>query len=95
MFDPGIGQCYGAGRGWLGLLRTKAPRGYRGLCRDFAERPLYHRADIHGVDVAGNHQRRVIRRIETPVERQRIFAVELLDLLTPANDGAPIGMIEV
>ena len=57
--------------------------------------PLHHRADLLGVDVAGDHQRGVVRRIEALVERQRVLAVELLDFLAPADHGAAIGMIEI
>ncbi len=36
-----------------------------------------------------------VRRVETLVERQRILAVELLDLLAPADDRPAIGMVEI
>ena len=81
-----------AGAGSCGRRRCA---GIAGCGCDLAEGPLRHRADLLGVDVAGDHQRRVVRRIKALVERQRVFAVELLDFLVPADHRAAIGMIEI
>ena len=83
-----IGQRHGARRDRLRLLRADAPRRDRGLRRDLAEVLLDQRADLLGVGVAGDHQDRVVRRVEAAVEGERILAVELLDLLMPADHRA-------
>ena len=67
----------------------------RGLRRDLAESLLDQRADFVGLDVAGDHQRRIVRRVEALVEGERILAVELLDLLVPADHRPAIGMVEI
>ena len=51
--------------------------------------------DLRRADVAGDHDDGVVGRIEAPVERERIFACELLDLMPPADDRLAIGMVEV
>ena len=95
MFDPGVGQRHGARPGRRWFLRTQAFHGYGRLWRDFAERALYQRANILGIDVAGNHQRGVVWGIEALVEGQRILAVELFDFLAPADDRPAIRVIEI
>src|ERR1700722_13387819 len=95
LFDAGIGQRHGARRNRHRFLWTNPLRGYRRLCRDIAECPLHHGADIPGIDVAGDHQDRIVRRIETPVERQRVLAVELLDFVVPADHRTPVGMVQI
>src|SRR6202012_471350 len=54
-----------------------------------------HRAHVVGGDVAGDHQRGVVRRIETPVEGQRVVAIELFDFMVPADHRPAIGMVEI
>ena len=95
LFDTRIGKGHGARRDRLRLLRANPPRRDRRLGRDLAKGLLREAADLLGIDVAGDHQRGVVRRIESLVERQRVFAVELLDLVVPADHRAAIGMIEI
>jgi len=95
LFDARIRQGHGARSGRRRLLRAQAFWGDRGLRRDRAERAFRHRVDILGLDVAGDHQRRIVGRVEALVECQRVLAAELLDLLAPADHWAAIGMIEI
>ena len=76
-----------------GLLWTVA-RLDLGDALDLAVGLLGELLDLLGGDVAGDDEDRVVRRIEALVELDRIRARELLDLLPPADDRPPIGMVE-
>ena len=66
-----------------------------GALGDLAVGLLDQRPDLLGGDVAGDHHHRIVGRVEAPVERERILAVELLDLRAPADHRASVGMIEI
>ena len=95
MLDARVGQCHGAGRDRFRLLRPQPLRRDRGLGWDHTEGALGQGADFRGIDIAGDYQRGVVRGIEASIERQRVFAVQLLDFLAPADGWPAIGVIEV
>ena len=76
------------------LLRTLA-RADLGGARNLAIGCFRHGLHFRGGHGARNHEDRVIGRVETLVERQRILARELFDLVFPADDRTPVGMIEI
>src|SRR5262249_36367864 len=45
--------------------------------------------------VACDHDDRVVWRVEAPIESERVFTVELLDLVAPADHRPMIGMVEI
>ncbi len=94
LLDAGIGERDGARR-FLHRLHGMLARIVFGARRDFAVGRLGVGLDLFGGDVAGDDHHRIVRRIEAPVERQRIVAAELLDLVAPADRRPAVGMIEI
>ncbi len=95
LLDSGVRQRHGARRGRRRLLRTDAFFRDRRLRRDIGVVFLHQRADFSRLDVARDDQDRIVRRVEALVEGERILAVELLDLLVPADHRAAVGMVEI
>ena len=94
LLDPGVGQRHRARRLLHRLSRPLARRdlGARG---NLAVGLLRVGLDLVGRHVAGDNHDGVVRRVEAPVERQRIIAVEVFDLGPPADHRTAIGMIEI
>jgi hypothetical protein len=67
----------------------------RAVGREPAECLLGELPHIVGLDIAGNHQDGVIRRVEASVKRQRILAIERLDFVLPADNGNAVRMVGV
>ena len=95
LLDAGVGQRHGARRRRHRLLRPDALRRDRGLRRDFAVGPSPPSGGFPWLDVAGDDQDGIVRRVEALVEGERILAVELFDFLAPADHRAAIGVVEI
>ncbi len=91
---PRVGQRHLANRDRRRLLGPHA-RTDLGAAGDLAIGLLDERPDLGSGHVAGDHHHRIIGRVEPPVKRERILAVELLDLGAPADHRPSIGMIEI
>ena len=89
-----IGKGDGSHRALLRLLRTHARADF-GARRDLAVGFLGELLDFVGGDVARDHQHRIIGRVPLIVEIDRILAIQLLDLMTPADHRTAIRMIEI
>ena len=92
--DARIAERDGARRFLHRLLRAK-PRLDVGDARYLAVGLLRQRADLLRRDVPGDDDDSVVGRVKAPVEVQRVLAVELLDLMPPADHGPAVGVIEV
>ncbi len=77
----------------LGLRLADAPT-FRGLAagRDFAIDLARKRDHVLRLDIAGNDEDRIFRRIEALVIGQRIVAAEAGNIVGPADDRQTIGM---
>ena len=91
---PGIRQCDLPHRNRLGLLRAQA-RTELGPARELAVSLLCQRPDRFGADVPGDHDHRIVGRIEAPIESERVLARERLDLVAPADHRPAVGMVEI
>ncbi len=76
----------------LGLLRPH-PAVQRGVRLDLAEVLFGERLDPVRLDVAGDDQDGIVRRVEALVVGERILAVERLDFVLPADDGDAVGVV--
>ena len=63
--------------------------------RDLAVGLLGEGLDLRGLHVAGDHQDGVVGRVEAPIEGQRVLAVELLDLVAPADHRPAVRVVEI
>src|SRR5439155_10161366 len=81
--DARIGERDGARRFVHRLLRAHAWADL-GDARDLAVDVLGALFDLLGGDVAGDHEDGVVGRVDTLVERERVFAREFFQLLAPA-----------
>ena len=87
LLDARIGERHGARRLLHRLLRPL--RADHGDARgDLAVGLLGVGLDLVGRDVAGDDDDGVVRRVEAPVERQRIVAVELFDFVAASRSPA-------
>src|ERR1700737_4983559 len=84
----------GAWRVLDGLLRPHA-RSDLGDAGDLAVDCLRKRADPISRDIARDDQNSIVGRVETPIKRERVFTVELLDFMAPADDRPTIGVVEI
>ena len=92
--DARVGQRHGACRLLHRLLRARARLGL-GDAGDLAVGRFGERAHLLRRHVAGNDENGVVGRVEAPVEGERLLAIELLDLVPPADHRPAVGMVEV
>ena len=90
----GVGQRHGARR-FLRRLFRPLPRRDLGARRDLAVGFFGVGLDLFGGHVAGDDDDRIVRRVEAPVEGQRIVAIEAFDLRPPADRRPAVGMVEI
>src|SRR5713226_1077685 len=92
--DARIGKRHGALRLLRRLLRPNT-RLDLGDTRDLAVSFLREHADLIRRYIARYDQNGIIGRVEAPIERKRVFTIELLDFMAPADDWPAIGMVEI
>ena len=83
-----------AARGVRRRLRGALALGY-GPGRDLPVVGLGERTQLGRGHVAGDDQHGVVRRVPAPVEGERGFRVERVDLVLPADDGNPVRVVQI
>jgi hypothetical protein len=94
LVDARIGQRDRTRRVLLGLARAHTRRDLSDPL-DLAVSLFGHRLDLIGGDIAGHDEDRVVGGVEAAVEGERLVAIELLDLVMPADDGTAVGVVEI